>query len=238
LTSRPDSVLSKCRRSRHPIPTQIATAPFGQLLDTLADTIDQSIGDYEAGYLLRINLFKSEADNTAIPGSELVTPIGLGREPIDALARYYHDTAREPPSTGLQDKSFFFWLVEEPETRRLYEMSEEMQNTLSGAGWDASMVERAIRQIGSVLQTSDLSSVAELLNKGVEFFVEDKSEVLSGRAAANRIQRAMGFPGALDFIYSEAAMIVRADVIGLGSGILWLGLSGQTAMQLVTVNSR
>jgi hypothetical protein len=27
LTSRPDSVLSKCRRSRHPIPTQIATAP-------------------------------------------------------------------------------------------------------------------------------------------------------------------------------------------------------------------
>src|SRR6266511_346521 len=33
LTSRPDSVLSKCRRSRHPIPTQIATAPvFGSLL--------------------------------------------------------------------------------------------------------------------------------------------------------------------------------------------------------------
>src|SRR5262245_45682435 len=29
LTSRPDSVLSKCRRSRHPIPTQIATAPQG-----------------------------------------------------------------------------------------------------------------------------------------------------------------------------------------------------------------
>jgi hypothetical protein len=28
LTSRPDSVLSKCRRSRHPIPTQIATAPI------------------------------------------------------------------------------------------------------------------------------------------------------------------------------------------------------------------
>src|SRR6266498_2720423 len=27
LTSQPDSVLSKCRRSRHPIPTQIATAP-------------------------------------------------------------------------------------------------------------------------------------------------------------------------------------------------------------------
>jgi hypothetical protein len=30
LTSRPDSVLSKCRRSRHPIPTQIATAPGGK----------------------------------------------------------------------------------------------------------------------------------------------------------------------------------------------------------------
>src|SRR5262249_15057313 len=28
LTSQPDSVLSKCRRSRHPIPTQIATAPI------------------------------------------------------------------------------------------------------------------------------------------------------------------------------------------------------------------
>src|SRR5204862_7188292 len=28
LTSRPDSVLSICRRSRHPIPTQIATPPF------------------------------------------------------------------------------------------------------------------------------------------------------------------------------------------------------------------
>ena len=106
------------------------------------------------------------------------------------------------------------------------------------------MVERAIRQIGSFLQTSDLSSVAELLSKGVEFFVEDKSEVLSSAAAASRIQSAMGFRGALDFIYSEAVMIVRADAIGLGSGILWLGLSddaaapGRTAMQLVTVNSR
>jgi hypothetical protein len=27
--SPPDSVLSKCRRLRHPIPTQIATAPSG-----------------------------------------------------------------------------------------------------------------------------------------------------------------------------------------------------------------
>jgi hypothetical protein len=32
LTSRPDSVLSKCRRSRHPIPTQIATAPLVALV--------------------------------------------------------------------------------------------------------------------------------------------------------------------------------------------------------------
>src|SRR5262249_47380722 len=31
LTSQPDSVLSKCRRSRHPIPTQIATAPVDPL---------------------------------------------------------------------------------------------------------------------------------------------------------------------------------------------------------------
>jgi len=28
FTSRPDSVISKCRRSRRPIPTQIATAPM------------------------------------------------------------------------------------------------------------------------------------------------------------------------------------------------------------------
>src|SRR6266516_3011455 len=129
LASLMDQILGKARLN---LEDEESRQQFGQLLDTLADTIDQSIGDYEAGYLLRINLFKSEADNTAIPGSELVTPIGLGREPIDALARYYHDTTREPPSTGLQDKSFFFWLVEEPETRRLYEMSEEMQNTLSG----------------------------------------------------------------------------------------------------------
>src|SRR5262249_21614729 len=33
-TSQPDSVLSKCRRSRHPIPTQIATAPHKGTMDS------------------------------------------------------------------------------------------------------------------------------------------------------------------------------------------------------------
>src|SRR5262245_26580233 len=44
LTSRPDSVLSKCRRSRHPIPTQIATAPIATILAYA------SIFQFEQGY--------------------------------------------------------------------------------------------------------------------------------------------------------------------------------------------
>src|SRR4029434_3575434 len=35
LTSRPDSLLSKCRNSRHPIPTQIATAPAHYQLSSI-----------------------------------------------------------------------------------------------------------------------------------------------------------------------------------------------------------
>jgi Sigma-70, region 4 len=35
LTSRPDSVLSKCRRSRHPIPTRIATALNSRIIEDL-----------------------------------------------------------------------------------------------------------------------------------------------------------------------------------------------------------
>src|SRR6266540_3297297 len=48
LTSRPDSVLSKCRRSRHPIPTQIATAP----LDPKIRVINQTIPEFKGRHRL------------------------------------------------------------------------------------------------------------------------------------------------------------------------------------------
>jgi hypothetical protein len=217
---------------------------FEQLIDTLVDGVDQSIADYEAGFLLRINLFKTNEGNPAIAGGELITPIGLGREPVDALARYYHEGDHEESSAGLQDDSFFFWVVEQDESRNLYEMSEAMQADLSNAGWDSVKIERAVRQIGSCLQTSDASIVAGLVTEGVEFFVGGQSEVVSGAEASSRLQHALNFSEAIDWIYSESQMIVRADVIGLGAGLLWLALAddatspGQTAMQLVTVNPR
>jgi hypothetical protein len=39
LTSPPDSVLSKCRRSRRPFPTQIATAPLSNMDTRASDTM-------------------------------------------------------------------------------------------------------------------------------------------------------------------------------------------------------
>src|SRR6266542_3010018 len=46
LTSRPDRVLSKCRRSRHPIPTPLATAPLREVIRLTYALVDLWMDSY------------------------------------------------------------------------------------------------------------------------------------------------------------------------------------------------
>ena len=75
------------------------------------------------------------------------------------------------------------------------------------------------------------------------FLVDEQSTALSGDAAARKLQALINFAGALDLIYDEATMIVRANQIGLGSGFVWLARSDRSdppgeALRLITINAR
>jgi Transcriptional regulatory protein, C terminal len=77
LTSRPDSVLSKCRRSRHPIPTQIATAPRPVSRETLL----QEIWGYNSGlttHTLETHIYRlrQKIEKDAASPAILVTQAG------------------------------------------------------------------------------------------------------------------------------------------------------------------
>jgi len=85
LTSLPDSVLSKCRRSRHPIPTQIATAPAasnrflrrsryqGDIIETSTPVSPPVFPE------LRAPLHRSADRFDATPGTAAIGHFGMGK---------------------------------------------------------------------------------------------------------------------------------------------------------------
>lgn len=86
-----------------------------QLRDNVAlvvSKISLALGEYKAGYLLRVNIGTDTNGRPVIPGGELLTPIGLGREPVDALAELYRvPEFAQPPAKNYRDQSFYFWLT-------------------------------------------------------------------------------------------------------------------------------
>ena len=81
-------------------------------IDSLIPSIRNSLSGFTAGYLLRVNVYVAESGAFVVPGGEIVTSIGLGLEPVDALAEFRRVKGYENPTpSGLNNSSFYFWFV-------------------------------------------------------------------------------------------------------------------------------
>lgn len=216
---------------------------FRQSIDDLVEKIGSAIGDYQAGYLVRVNIWVDPDGEPIIPASELITPIGLGIEPIDALAAFFStpESSIVAPAPHGEDRSFFFWFTSNPEPRRLYVMSEDLWGVLQEHGFESSAVEQAIRMIASFIGNSGQVSILALLAPTVAFSIKGNSQDLSGTAAVHQLAILREVPNSIETISDESKFIVRSDELGLASGMIWLNADGDAAsmsigVQLTTVN--
>lgn len=80
----------------------------------LQDRISQSIRNEKSGFLVEVSVFVAKDSGAAvIPGGQLLFPIGLGIEPVDALAEFMRQPQlRAPlPQSGLYDNNtFYYWI--------------------------------------------------------------------------------------------------------------------------------
>lgn len=84
---------------------------FDEEFVNLANHIDSNIGDRALGYLLAVRLYMDEFGIPVVPGGQLISPIGIGREPVRALAEYYRNdqlTVTQP--AGLRNSSSYVWI--------------------------------------------------------------------------------------------------------------------------------
>lgn len=83
-----------------------------EAIHSMQPVITESFGTTRAGYLIRTNLYVDEFGTAYVPGGQLVTPIGVGVEPVDALAEF--DMRPQLTATipsGLRNQSFYIWMV-------------------------------------------------------------------------------------------------------------------------------
>jgi hypothetical protein len=78
----------------------------------LESRIRTELGELKAGYLLRINIYSDEHGQAVIPGGQIVLPVGVGTEPLDALAELLRLPGIEasPPPASVENYSSYVWL--------------------------------------------------------------------------------------------------------------------------------
>src|SRR5262249_35310279 len=74
-----------------------------QAVDRVLPEVDQALQTFTAGSLLRVNVYTDPEGNITVPGGEILTSVGLGLEPVDALAEFYRVPRFEnaPPPAAL-----------------------------------------------------------------------------------------------------------------------------------------
>jgi hypothetical protein len=81
-------------------------------VNELVPMIARRIGEGRAGYLLRLNVYADEHGNLYFPGGEVVSALGVGLEPVDALAETYRaGVIRNSRPSGLRDESSYCWMI-------------------------------------------------------------------------------------------------------------------------------
>jgi hypothetical protein len=89
-------------------------AKANQELAALEGLIRGSLTHSEVGYLLEVSAYTDQFGQISIPSGQILYPVGVGTEPLDALAEYFrvpHLRAYFDPPAGMRDNSFFVWIA-------------------------------------------------------------------------------------------------------------------------------
>ena len=79
--------------------------------EQLAKTIRDSLSNPNDGFLIEVQLYTNASETPEIPGGQLLLPIGIGREPVLALAELLsHNPIMTSSPNGLKDSSYYLWV--------------------------------------------------------------------------------------------------------------------------------
>lgn len=86
---------------------------FTRQLGDMAGRIEGAIaGKNKLGYLLKVNIYSDEFGTLVIPGGQLLFPIGVGTEPLDALAEFTRTpVVMHGESSGFDNRSYYVWIT-------------------------------------------------------------------------------------------------------------------------------
>lgn len=84
--------------------------------EKLKPLIATSLDGLNAGYLLKANVYTWPDGQVDIPGGQILTPIGLGMEPSDALAESFRpksewEVSFAVPPIGAKNSSYYIWVA-------------------------------------------------------------------------------------------------------------------------------
>jgi hypothetical protein len=86
---------------------------INQEFQKLQDQISASIRNEEIGYLIEATVYVDDFGTLVIPGGQILYPIGLGIDPLDAMAEHmaHPQVHAQPPQLNrYRDSSFHYWI--------------------------------------------------------------------------------------------------------------------------------
>jgi hypothetical protein len=86
---------------------------FKGQFDALQGQMEGEITGTKNGFLLKVEEYEDESNTPVIPSGQIVSPIGTGTEPIDALAENdRHPQLQNPRPRNVRDESYYIWVKE------------------------------------------------------------------------------------------------------------------------------
>jgi len=100
---------------------------FAQLQRVISD----SIPNPKIGYLLEVSIYKNELGNIVIPSGQMIYPVGVGTEPIDAYSEFLRKPRiRSEVPTGLKNETIFLWVKKTDNALHAYTIPPEFSSVL------------------------------------------------------------------------------------------------------------
>ncbi|PZU49423.1 MAG: hypothetical protein DI568_06135, partial [Sphingomonas sp.] len=169
------------------IKAQILEAAIQTQLQNTVEIILPLVAGKKAGYLLRVNLYADQLGNVFVPGGQLVSAVGLGVEPLDALAEAYRaPSIRNERPGGTRDVSSYVWINRDGNKLVMSTIPEPLARDFERTSWTEA---RRRRALGGTFVTSAPEALRQV--KQAEFWAEverTRLNALNDRQSRQRLR--------------------------------------------------
>lgn len=150
-------------------------------IEALAPLIKTAVEGRRVGYLIRVNLYAQDSGVIFSPAGSVISAVGIGLEPIDALAEAYRaPSIQNNKPNGLRDESHYIWFNERKAIDgRLHLIATNIPSVVA-RDFEKRAWEEA--QVRDLVQASYITPAPELLKRVQQ--ATFWSDVLTQRIAA------------------------------------------------------